>query len=106
FRVTLLVAILLPASIAGLADATQQKDLAAALRELGPVIDPKSDEGKLLPQMLARDLKTRRDAVNQADSKQWHALKTKEEWEKFKRPRIEALKRSLGQWPQPPKDLK
>src|SRR5439155_20854946 len=99
--------LVLPAVVCALpATAQEKKDLAAALRELGPVLDPKSEAGKQLPQMLARDLKARRDAVNKQDSEQWHALKSREDWEKFKRPRIEALRRSLGQSPGPPKDLK
>jgi dienelactone hydrolase len=83
-----------------------KKDLATTLRELGPVVDPASDLGKSLPKMLAADIKARRDAINQADTERWQALKTREDWEKFKAPRLEALKRSLGAWPTPPKDLK
>src|SRR5262249_28670346 len=51
-----------------------------------------------------QDLRARRDAVNQADRKAWEAIKTKEDWEKFKTPRIEALRRSLGWLPEPLKN--
>src|SRR5438874_6525916 len=47
-----------------------------------------------------QDLRARRDAVNQADRKAWEAIKTKEDWEAFKAPRIEALHDSLGGFPE------
>jgi pimeloyl-ACP methyl ester carboxylesterase len=97
---------LLPAVLCAAAPGEPQKDLAAALRDLPPVIDPKSDLGKQLPQMLSREIKARRDAINREDTKAWRALKTREDWEKFKKPRLEALKASLGHWPEPPADLK
>jgi hypothetical protein len=105
---TLFLGALFPAALAGLPGDQDQgkKDFAATLRELGPVVDPATDLGKLLPKMLGADIKARRDAINKADSDAWHALKTREDWEQFKAPRIAALKRSLGTWPTPPKDLK
>ena len=103
-----MVAGALIAVLCGFAPATGQtkQDLAATLRELGPVVDPATELGKSLPKMLAADIKARRDAINKADSDAWHALKTREDWEQFKAPRIAALKRSLGTWPAPPKVLK
>jgi cephalosporin-C deacetylase-like acetyl esterase len=97
-----LVLAALPAAVAG----QDKRDLPTVLKELGPIIDPQSDQGKTLPTLVARDIKARRDAVNKEDSKQWHELKTRDDWEKFKQPRLEALKRSLGKWPEPPRDLK
>lgn len=50
-----------------------------------------------------KDLRARQMAVNQADRKAWLAIQTKDDWEKFKTPRIEALRKSLGQFPEPGK---
>jgi dienelactone hydrolase len=107
-RWLLLMAAVIPAALGavGGADAQPDKSLAASLRELGPVIDPQSELGKSLPKMLAANIKALRDEVNKEDTKIWRSLKNKQDWEKFKAPRIEALKKSLGAWPEPPRDLK
>jgi hypothetical protein len=52
----------------------------------------------------SRNLAARRNAVNQADRRAWQAVQAKEDWEKFKAPRIEGLRGSLGQWPAPLKN--
>jgi dienelactone hydrolase len=82
-----------------------QRDLAAGLRDLEPIVAPGSDDAKLLSQMLAKDIKARRDAVNQQLTKLWNGLKSREDWEKFRDPRLAALRQSLGQWPEPPKHI-
>jgi dienelactone hydrolase len=42
------------------------------------------------------DLRARQAAVNRADREAWQAIHTKEDWERFKGPRIDALRASLG----------
>lgn len=50
-------------------------------------------------------LRARREAVNHADVKAWRAIKDRADWEKFKTPRLDALRASLGQFPEAPKKL-
>src|SRR5262249_41023798 len=59
-----------------------------------------------LSQMLAEDVRSRLRAANQRSTKDWQAIKTKEDWEKFRDERLQALRASLGRLPAPPKDLK
>jgi dienelactone hydrolase len=44
--------------------------------------------------------------ANRRESKLWRELKGKAQWEKYRDSRIEALKSSLGMFPEPPGDLK
>ena len=43
---------------------------------------------------------------DQRDTASWKQIRTREEWEQFVAPRLAALRRSLGDWPVPPSDLK
>ncbi len=52
----------------------------------------------------SQDLRLRRDAVNQADRSAWQTIQSREEWEKFKAPRIDALRVCLGALPTPAKN--
>jgi dienelactone hydrolase len=54
---------------------------------------------------LSNDIRERRRFVNNQDVKSWRELNSVEDWIKFKRGRIEALRRSLGEFPDPPDDL-
>lgn len=105
-RLVLLSALALGLAVPPSAFCQDKSGLATSLRELGPLVDPKGDFGKLLPQLLGRDQRARREAIHKADNAAWHALKSKEDWEAFKKPRIDALRKSLGQWHDPPRDLK
>src|SRR4051794_37090439 len=39
------------------------------------------------------------------ESREWAKLTTRAEWQAYRDPRIEALRRSLGTYPDPPRDL-
>ena len=56
--------------------------------------------------MLSAHIRGRRRTVNQKDVAAWRAVSTREQWETLRDKRIAALKRSLGQFPEPPEDLK
>ena len=43
--------------------------------------------------------------VNRRDIEAWNALSSREDWEAFKKPRIKALERSLGEFPQVPESI-
>src|SRR6516162_9071264 len=86
------------------ADEPKKDDLAAKLRELAdkPILPKEFDA----PNMLARDVRARLKEANMRDLEAWRKIETKEQWEKFRDERIAALKKSLGEFPEPPKDLK
>src|SRR5262249_29164496 len=89
------------------AAAGQAGDLAAQLRDLSVTCIPAdSDKAKDLAKLLYADARARIRAANQRETKAWQQLKTKEDWEKFRDPRIAALRASLGQPVEQPKDLK
>lgn len=82
-------------------------ELAAVLAKLDArVIPADSEQGKQLSTMLSRDARARIQAANERETKAWRALQSRADWERYRNPRLEALRASLGQFPEPPKDLK
>src|SRR5947209_3648180 len=82
------------------------EDLAARLRGLDEKeLAAQGSEAKLFPQMLAKDARPRRDAANRRETAAWQAVRGRADWERFVAPRLEALRRSLGDFPPPPKEL-
>lgn len=43
--------------------------------------------------------------ANRRDREAWAKIRTKQEWEAYRQPRIDALRRSLGTWPEAPKSI-
>ncbi len=64
-----------------------------------------SDERELHMRMLRDDVQVRCKAANQRDAEAWAKVKSRNDWEKFCAPRIEALRQSLGIFPTAPEDL-
>jgi dienelactone hydrolase len=90
-----------------LASAARGGDLADALRRLDVrVVPADSDKGKELPRMLGLDARARIDAANRRETDAWRKIATREDWEQYRDPRLEALRQSLGTFPEPPADLK
>src|SRR5262245_56287966 len=82
-----------------------QPGLAEQLRSIQPNLFSDA-ERKSNAQMLRNDVTKRRDAANQRDAQAWAKVKSRNDWEKFRAPRIDALRRSLGQFPAAPKTVK
>lgn len=83
-------------------------ELAEALGQINPtVIDgPLNDVEDYEPRrMLSTDIRARRQAINQWDVSRWRKIRTREQWEELRDERIAKLKKSLGQFPEPPEDL-
>ncbi len=76
-------------------------DLAARLRELDAKVLPAP-----LPQMLRRDAEARIADANRRESDAWNAIKSREDWERYKEVRVRALRASLGAADPAPADLK
>jgi dienelactone hydrolase len=62
-------------------------------------------ERQAATQMIRRDAASRRDEVNRLNRDAWTHINSPDDWERFARPRIEALRQSLGDFPLPPPDL-
>jgi dienelactone hydrolase len=57
-----------------------------------------------LSQMLANHAQERLEAANRRSSADWRQISSREQWESFERKRLEALRTSLGQFPEVLKD--
>jgi cephalosporin-C deacetylase-like acetyl esterase len=53
--------------------------------------------------MIGRYIQQRTAQFNVGHREEWYKIKTREQWEKYRDERIERLRRSLGEWPQPGK---
>ena len=91
---TLLLAVLL------ISAAPPPRDpLADGLRSLAESW-PRADEAAVFRAVTDR----LREAGNR-ESREWAKLTTRAEWQAYRDPRIESLRRSLGTYPEPPRDL-
>lgn len=94
----------------GTFDAQADEGLPEALRSLPSQIllseGAGEDERAALERMLSDDVRGRLRAVNLKEAAAWKEITSREAWETFRDARIAALRRSLGQYPEPPADLK
>lgn len=82
-------------------------DLAGKIRELdGRVILRGTLRRNPMAEMLSRYVEAELRQANQKDRAEWQEIKTKADWEQIRNRRIKALRASLGQFPDVPKDLK
>jgi dienelactone hydrolase len=65
-----------------------------------------ADERKALANMVADAVRRRRQELNDRNTDAWRAVTDRDAWEKFRKPRLEALRASLAQFPPAPTDLK
>jgi hypothetical protein len=56
--------------------------------------------------MLETDLRRRHEAANHRDAAEWAQVTSREEWERYLAPRLQALRDSLGRFPPPPAELR
>ena len=88
------------------ADSPPEKDTAAQLRSLDGNVYPRDDDkAKERTRMLSRDVRSRLQAASVRENRAWQQVKQPADWEKFRDARLQALRASLGQFPDPPKDL-
>jgi dienelactone hydrolase len=81
--------------------------LADTLKQLDASVLPAGDEkAKQLATMLGDDIRARRSAANQRETKLWREIKNRTDWERFRDVRLQALRDSLGIPLATPKDLK
>ncbi len=97
--------LLLPTAAVLSADA--DKDLAEQLSKLNARVYPaEGEQAKVLSQMLLKDSRARLREIVRRENAAWAKVQNRADWEKFRDQRIQALRSSLGDWPQPPADLK
>jgi hypothetical protein len=98
----LAVALLIPAA-APRAQAQSAEELRVQLEKLDVSVlrDRPPEE---LSQMLEKHAQEGLAAANRRSSLEWRQISGREQWEAFKRKRLEALRASLGQFPEIPGD--
>ncbi len=80
--------------------------VAADFKDVDPGVFPKDDaRTKDLPRMLGADLKPRMQDANLRESKAFAAITTKAAWTPYRDARIQALRESLGTFPEAPKNM-
>ncbi|MHC4625797.1 MAG: alpha/beta hydrolase [Planctomycetota bacterium] len=55
--------------------------------------------------MVSRDIERRRLLAIQRENTAWSKVSSRDDWERFRNQRLNALRESLGQFPPPPEDL-
>src|SRR5262245_55915717 len=96
FAVALLLTSIAPAMTCG-------DDLATRIRDLDTRVLPADSKPR---QMLAEDLRARRDTANKLDRDSWQRVHSRADWEQFRDVRLKALRESLGSFPPTRTDLK
>jgi cephalosporin-C deacetylase-like acetyl esterase len=81
----------------------QNDDLAKKVRDLDVrILTADKDQAKVAANMVYSDVRARIKAANKRETMNWRNLKDRAAWEKYRDERIEALRKSLGEIPQPP----
>lgn len=92
-RVCCLVAI-----IAVSAPRTDAAELADELQRQDAVVATAEEKDSLANQ-VRDDLRVRLQLANARSTAEWQAIQTREDWERLRAKKLEALERSLGRWP-------
>src|SRR5262245_63805714 len=90
----------LTVAVAGQERASRDQ-IAAAIKQLSPHVAVESDREQLRT-MLGRRLREQIEAANKASSAAWAKFETREGWETFRRERLIALRKSMGDLPARP----
>src|SRR6185436_4362805 len=77
-----------------------QSDLAEKLRELDPKVLPAEQ-----PKMIGRDARARIDEANKRETAAWNAIRGREDWEKYRDGKLQALRASMGATADVPREL-
>jgi cephalosporin-C deacetylase-like acetyl esterase len=101
---TRLLLLLLHSAIVSCSSQTRAADLAEEIRGMESAV-LKGDEAKDAAKLLQADARARRDAVNARESEAWTKIRSRADWEKYRDVRLDALRKSLGTFPDPPGKL-
>lgn len=77
------------------------QELADDVRQMNPrIVSPEDKELlTMLRTMLTREIRARRAAANRRETHAWRQIKTRDNWERYRDQRIDALRKSLGHFP-------
>ncbi len=102
-------ALLIGFSTSGVARAADQAANAEQAAERpaadGTVFSDPADRQRLA-EMWGKDVRKRRIAANDRETDAWRLVRSRKDWEAFRDSRLEALRRSLGNAPEVPADLR
>jgi dienelactone hydrolase len=82
-------------------DRPSHERIEAALKQLSPHVAAESDLEQLRT-MLGRRLRGQIEAANKASSAAWRKIESRDDWEIFRREKLVALRKSLGELPSRP----
>ena len=77
------------------------EELVKKLQSLDTHVSPAADRESISNQVRDQQRRLMREA-NERSSAEWRQIKTRDDWERFRREKLAALKKSLGSWPAPP----
>jgi dienelactone hydrolase len=80
------------------------QELAGRLARLDATVAP-PEQREALTRMVSANLRQRLQAANERSSADWHKIASRADWEQYVKPRLGALRASLGQFPEPPRPL-
>lgn len=86
------------------ASASADEQLVQSLRTLDANVVPAAEREAFANQVRDQQLQRMR-AANQRSTDEWRQIKTRDDWEQFRKRKLDALKKSLGTWPEPPKSV-
>ena len=84
--------------------ASAADSLVEQLGRIDPVVAPAAERESLVD-LRGTNLRARRKTLNDENDAAWQQVRTPADWEAFRKPRLDALRRSLGRFPDPPKLL-
>ena len=79
----------------------EDEELVKSLQTLDAQVIPAAERESAVNQVRDQQRRQMREA-NERSSAEWRQIKTRDDWERFRREKLAALKKSLGAWPQPP----
>jgi dienelactone hydrolase len=83
------------------ARAAAEEPLAGQLARLDGTVAP-AEEREALAGMLGDSVRTLRSRLGERHNEAWQHVQTRDDWDAFRKPRVDALRASLGTFPAPP----
>ncbi len=100
---TAVVPFLLSLCLPSLTPAADEQ-LVKALRTLDANVVPAAERESMANQVRDQQRQLLRDA-NERSTVEWRQIKSRNDWERFRKQKLDELKKSLGTWPDPPQSV-
>jgi dienelactone hydrolase len=92
-----LISLALTSAPAGDEFGPEVSDLARQVQQVDGQVFADPASRRRLAEMLSADVRRRRRAANDRESTAWSLIRSREEWERFRNARLDALRQSLGE---------